>query len=73
MNEPGSQTTAVAFSPDGSLLASAACPERHVRIWDPKSSRVCRKLEGHLFVNSVAFSPDGLLLTTAGNDGMIGL
>ena len=64
----------LAFSPDGALLASASFPERHVRLWDLNTRRMCRVFAGHArSVNSVAFSPDGSLLATAGNDGMLGL
>ncbi len=70
---PG-DTMALAFSPDGALLASAGFPEHEVRLWDVKKRRVCRLLAGHTRpVNGVAFSPDGTLLATAGNDGVLGL
>ena len=70
---PG-RISALAFSPDGSLLASTSLLEHHVRLWDLKTRRVSRLLTGHArSVNSVAFSPDGSLLATAGNDGVLGL
>ncbi len=65
---------ALAFSPDGALLASASLYEHHARLWDLKTQRVRRVFAGHArSLNSVAFSPDGSLLATAGNDGMVGL
>jgi WD40 repeat protein len=65
---------AVAFSPDGSSLASASVSEHYVRLWDLKSRRVRRLFTGHTrAVNSVAFSPDGTLLATAANDGTLGI
>ncbi len=59
---------AVAFSPDGTLLASAGV-DRTVRIWETATGAVVRTLTGHTSrVSAVAFSPDGTLLASAGND-----
>lgn len=64
---------ALAVSPDGSLLVSAAGTE--LLIWDLKSARPLRslKLPG-LFrdYTTCAFSPDGSIIAAASNDGKIG-
>jgi hypothetical protein len=59
---------AVAFSPDGRLLATAS-RDRTARLWDPATGEPLRTLTGHDGpVGGVAFSPDGRLLATASDD-----
>jgi len=58
----------VAFSPDGSLLASAST-DMTVRLWDPKTRQLLQILQRHSHpVHAVAFSPDGSLLASASGD-----
>jgi WD40 repeat protein len=64
---------AVAFSPDGSLLASAGA-DGVVRLWRVTTGAEVRKLTGHTgWVYGVAFSPDGSLLASGGDDGVVRL
>jgi WD40 repeat protein len=59
----------VAFSPDGTLLATAS-RDGTARLWDPATGDRLRTLTGHDgWVNDVTFSPDGTLLATASRDG----
>jgi WD40 repeat protein len=61
--------TAVAYSPDGNLLATASFDGTAV-IWDASSGNQIRTLRGHQHgVKDVGFSPDGQRLFTAGGDG----
>jgi WD40 repeat protein len=65
--------TAVTFSRDGLLLASAS-RDRSIRVWDLKRRRVLKTLRGHTdFVSCAAFSPDGRTLASASWDGTVRL
>lgn len=57
---------AVAFSPDGKLLVTGS-QDQAVRIWDVRTGKLIRTLEGHTgTVFSVSFSRDGKRLASAG-------
>lgn len=65
------QVLAVAFSPDGSLLASGSA-DTTICLWDSTERRLRSTLRGHThWVRSLAFSPDGAHLISGGGDQTI--
>ena len=66
-----SPVLSVAFSPDGSTLASGDYG-KHVTLWDVKTRQPIQILSGHSgIVRSVAFSPDGKTLASGSADKTI--
>jgi WD40 repeat protein len=60
---------ALAFSPDGALLATGAQDDPQIRIWDAATGREVQTLSGHTdWIRSLAFSPDGALLASGAAD-----
>jgi WD40 repeat protein len=60
---------ALAYSPDGKLIAGAA--GKYVRLWDASTGSPCRALEGEKEpFTLVAFSPDSKIVAGAGITGM---
>ena len=65
------RVNAVAFSPDGTTLASGSRDDT-VRLWDVATGQEKSILTGHRYdVEAVAFSPDGLTLASGSRDGTV--
>ncbi len=70
-NPIGLPMTAVAFSPDGKLLATGGA-DRVVRLWDLATGKVVRELKGHrMSITAIAFSREGKRLLSSSLDHTI--
>ncbi|OJJ78054.1 hypothetical protein ASPBRDRAFT_37273 [Aspergillus brasiliensis CBS 101740] len=73
LTEHSSSVNSVAFSPDGSILASASS-DTTIRLWKVATGELYSTLSGHsAAIHSVAFSPDNRTLASASRDGNINL
>jgi WD40 repeat protein/mono/diheme cytochrome c family protein len=73
LESQSSPANAVAFSPDGRLVAFASA-DKSVVIWDVDAGREVRRCIGHTAsVWCVAFSPDGARLLSGGKDATVRL
>ena len=70
----GSESLAIAFSPDSSLIAVAGDEDGKVEIYRSGDGQPAFELVGHTqVVNQVVFSPDGKTIATASNDNSVRL
>jgi WD40 repeat protein len=70
-HQTGLWITAVAWSPDGTRLASSAS-DGAVEVWHVNDgSTICRYLGHFSGVNAVAWSPDGISIASGGDDKTI--
>lgn len=71
LSGPSPVTRALAFSPDGNLLAAAGGDQR-IRLFRHTNGQVVKTLEGHRgLVRSIAIHPNGRFLVSAGFDGSL--
>ena len=64
---------AMAFSPDGTLLAAAGSGDRFATLWEVASGKLVGRLRHPTYVVGVRFDPQGRTLATAATDGTVRL
>jgi WD40 repeat protein len=69
--QPSTYSRAVAFNPDGTLLASADF--NHLRLWDITHDRLLKTMPHNTWVWRLAFSPDGSRLASGTTDNVVSL
>jgi WD40 repeat protein/serine/threonine protein kinase len=66
--------SALAYSPDGSWIASSAGQDKTVLVWEAATGRIVHELPGHTEpITGLAFSPDGGRLASASMDKTVRL
>jgi WD40 repeat protein len=65
---PGRRVEAIAFSPDGRLLATGS-DSRAAQLWDARTGKLLHTLPHNGRVLALSFGPDGKLLATGSADG----
>jgi WD40 repeat protein/class 3 adenylate cyclase len=66
---PPAYINAIAYSPDGTQIATATDENNTVEIWDAVTGNQVRSLRGHKApVSSIVFSPDGNHIATSSKD-----
>ena len=69
LTESYEEIGAIAFTPDGKMLAGAN--EDWIDLWGKDSGVHITELENSTWVNAIAFSPDGASLASGGEDGKL--
>ena len=69
----GMYVTSASFHPDGRRVATAAFPDRFVRIWDAESGAQLHTIDLAAGGTATLFTKDGRLLITAGADRLLRL
>lgn len=64
--------TGLAWSPDGSQIATIGQPDNSVRVWEAATGLLVASLQGHSdVITAVSWSPDSTQVASSGRDGVI--